>query len=365
MRTLFAATLILAASLADGVMVSVCGDPGMKLPPKVLLEGWNFCNRAGRACSVAPRWADCTGPDGTQRVTPSENAAGLPSGQQGQATCDSFTQQKERDLGALCADTQAVNETSFFWTAMLKSGAMNASERGLLCGLWCAHKDPDCNAAAAVDAAGGSAASALGWDDSNYVMRQPRVVQEWTVADGSGGWRGSFYGTLDQAANLTALPTPSELIEQALSPAAPGCTLAGGWLGQGDPRLAIDVAQAPGAAHFVASCSWPPSTPGLPVPWVNQSGTVDASSRVVFNVAGHVDTGHALVGQGGGGWLTWCAGPPCPGGAEAQPAMPALQLPAARSPSPHPPTSAATLAWRGRHGQAGASTAMCCAQAMT
>ena len=54
----------------DPTFVSVCGDPAMSQPePRVLLEGWNFCNRCGRACTVAPRWADCVGPDGEQRVT--------------------------------------------------------------------------------------------------------------------------------------------------------------------------------------------------------------------------------------------------------------------------------------------------------
>ena len=300
-----ALALVAAAAVVGAPMVSVCGDPGMTLPPKVLLEGYNFCNRAGRACSTAPRWADCTGPDGAQRVSPAANAAGLPASLQSQPACDAFTQQKERDLGALCADGPA-NATSYFWTAMFKSGAMNVSERGLLCGLWCAGKTPDCNTGKAGGAARLLAGPAPpqgggGWADANYMMRQPRVVQQWTQPDGAGGWRGAVYGTLDQQADLAALPTPAQLIEQALAPSAPGCSLAGARLGQGDARLAIAVAQAPGAARFEASCAWAPGTPGLPAPWANQSGTVDASRRVVFDVSGHVDSGRALLPGGGGG----------------------------------------------------------------
>ena len=107
MARLSAPLLALLALLAKGAaapMVSVCGDPGMTLPPKILLEGWNFCNRAGRACSVAPRWADCVAPNGTQRVSPAANAAGLAPSAQNQAACDAFTEQKERDLGGLCVD---------------------------------------------------------------------------------------------------------------------------------------------------------------------------------------------------------------------------------------------------------------------
>ena len=314
--------LLLALPARSAPMVSVCGDPGMALPPKILLEGWNFCNRAGRACDTAPRWADCTGADGIQRVTAAANAAGLPASQQSQPACDAFTEQKERDLGALCADTQGANATSYFWTAMLKSGAFNASERGRLCGLWCAGKDPNCNVPAPPPPPAPRA-----WADANYMMRQPRVVQQWSAPDGAGGWHGSFYGTLDQGADLAALPTPAQLIAQALAPpappAAPGCSLAGQWLGPGSARQVIAVAQAPGAARFLASCTWPPGTPGLPAPWVNQSGTVDAADGVAFAVGGHVDSGRALLPGGGGSggsadlvcWASgswWCrSGPAC------------------------------------------------------
>jgi hypothetical protein len=175
-------------------------------------------------------------------VTAADNAAGLPLAQQSQPACDAVTQQKERDLGALCADTTA-NGTSFFWTAMLKSGAMNVSERGRLCGLWCAHKDPDCNtAAAAIDAGAAALAPATGWTDANYIMRQPRVVQQWSTPDGTGGWQGSFYGTLDEQADLAALPTPAELIAQALAPWLFGLALARWGLGSLYLSAAVGVA---------------------------------------------------------------------------------------------------------------------------
>ena len=285
---------VLGSYAGSTTMVSVCGDPGMKLPPKILLEGWNFCNRAGRACSVAPRWADCIGPDGNERVTPADNAAGLPLNQQGQAECDSFTEEKERTLGTLCEDTVG-NSTSYFWTAMFKSGAMNISERGRLCGLWCANKTPDCNAAA-VDYSGVAATEVAPWTDTNYIMRQPRVLQEWTVSDGSGGWSGSFYGTLDETANLTALPTPSQLIDESLGPKRPGSSLSGIWFGQGDARLIINVAQESEDINFNASCTWAPGSAGLPAPWMNQTGTIDGQNRIAFHVSGHLDTGFALGG---------------------------------------------------------------------
>ena len=294
----------MAAQTTNVSMVSVCGDPGMLLPPKILLEGWNFCNRCGRACSEGPRWADCVGPDGAQRVTPADNTAGLPLAQQNQSNCDAFAEQKERTLGGLCADPLG-NATSFFWTAMLKSGAMNVSERGLLCGLWCANKVPDCNTGkVAADATvfldnvvGPRTSGSPNWTDTNYEMRQPRVLHQWSTRDGSGGWQGSFYGTYDEQANLTALPTPSELIQSVLGPTAPGPSLEGTWLGQGDTRLVINVTQAPGAADFVASCTWGP-TPGLPTPWYNQSGTVDAANQVAFHVNGHLDSGVVFPGEG-------------------------------------------------------------------
>lgn len=311
-----------SAAAPAPTFVSVCGDPGMLLPPKILLEGWNFCNRCGRACSVSPRWADCVGPDGAQRVTPADNAAGLPLGQQSQAACDAFTEEKERTLGGLCADTDA-NKTSFFWTAMFKSGAMNVSERGRLCGLWCADKTPNCNGNTSLNVGSDALSATPAWTDDNYVMRQPRVLQEWTTADGSGGWRGSFYGTLDEQADLTALPTPSQLIDETLGPKRAGASLAGTWLGQGDARLVISVTQPPGSLYFNASCTWAPGG-GLPAPWYNESGTIDAQNAVVFDINGHDDTGLALVdGQSAdivcwssGSW--WCRSPACAGNATAR-----------------------------------------------
>ena len=323
-------------------MVSICGDPGMTLPPKVLLEGWNFCNRCGRACSEAPRWADCVGPDGTQRVSPAANAAGLAPAAQSQAACDAFTEQKERNLGGLCADPLHNGSLSFFWTAMVKSGAMNVSERGLLCGLWCAEKQPNCNAAVELDSMSPLlpvAHAGPAWTDTNYIMRQPRVVHKWSSPDGAGGWAGAFYGTYDEAANLTALPTPAELIEQALAPMRPGCSLAGAWLGAGDARLVIDVAQAPGAPTFAASCTWAPA-PGLPAPWKNASGTIDNMTITLSRAGGGEDSGFAVAGEGQSADLVcwsptsfWCRSASCDGGAPARCAA-ALALRAAAAAAP-------------------------------
>ena len=47
--------------------VSILGDPGLKFKPygpRIMLEGWNFCNRAGPAFEgdpilPSPRYADC------------------------------------------------------------------------------------------------------------------------------------------------------------------------------------------------------------------------------------------------------------------------------------------------------------------
>jgi len=155
---------------------------------------------------------------------------------QNQSSCDAFTEQKERNLGELCkrvitpsisstADVGrdertaeldvAANVTGYFWTVMLKSGAMNVSERGRLCGLWCAGKEPNCNigeedgdhhtkgnsfvnkedAVEQAQHASGHeqplaptpAPSDSWWRTDNYVMRQPLVHHEWSKPNGVGG----------------------------------------------------------------------------------------------------------------------------------------------------------------------------------
>lgn len=362
MARLYPSLLMLLALLAKGAaapMVSVCGDPGMTLPPKILLNSWNFCNRAGRACSIAPRWADCVAPNGTQRVSPAANAAGLDPSAQNQAACDAFTEQKERDLGGLCVDGGGAGNTSasFFWTAMFKSGAMNVSERGRLCGLWCANKTPDCNAAVVAPAgeqqrawlAPAPTPAPANWTDANYIMRQPRVLHEWSTPDGAGGWRGSFYGTLDEHADLAALPTPAALIAQVLAPPAPACSLAGTWLGGGDARLAIAVVQAPGAAAFSARCTWTPA-PGLPAPW-NATGDV-SNVTVTIRLPGHDDKGVAVLSAGAGSraelvcWSAaswWCRDAACGAGAAARCA-------AALAP-PAPISSYFGMEWESRGGR--------------
>lgn len=298
---------------------SVCGDPGMSQPePRVLLEGWNFCNRCGRACTVAPRWADCIGPDGTQLVSAAANAAGLPMPKQNQSMCDSYTEQKERDLGALCQRQNALGQQTYFWTAMLKSGAMNVSERGRLCGLWCEHKDPPCNPGDRVSQGAGGVV--MPWDlsaeaqrlaDDDYIMRQPIVVHDWSTPYSSGdvvttagtaGYHGSFYGTYDLSVDPKDLPTPDDVIRHALTPPSPAgdcstatCNLRGTWLGgNGDSSLPIVVSQNPGKAGFSASCAWAPGG-GRPAPWLNQTGTVASDAAVLIHLEGHTDTGVSLL----------------------------------------------------------------------
>lgn len=72
----------------DEAYVSALGDPGMRSDRvRVLVEGWNFCNRAGNlsipvmaanrtngavsSVSGSPRWADCT-----DLVCPGTNSSG-------------------------------------------------------------------------------------------------------------------------------------------------------------------------------------------------------------------------------------------------------------------------------------------------
>eukprot|EP01062_Namystynia_karyoxenos_P060164 TRINITY_DN5167_c0_g1_i1.p1 TRINITY_DN5167_c0_g1~~TRINITY_DN5167_c0_g1_i1.p1 ORF type:complete len:659 (+),score=161.96 TRINITY_DN5167_c0_g1_i1:91-1977(+) len=187
-------------------MHSVVGDPGMSAAnPRWLLEGWNFCNRCGRACKTAPRWADCISADGRQLVTPADNAAGL--GEVSQTECDAFSEQKERDLSRICAQKDGSGGESYFWTAMLKSGAMNVSERGRLCGLWC--DELGCNPPH-------NQSDPPTFPDADGVMRQPFVAHMWSAQDAGGGWAGSLYGTYDYdyiiGNNTSPLATPAEVI---------------------------------------------------------------------------------------------------------------------------------------------------------
>ena len=217
----FAATMALlvvqASAAREAKFVSVLGDPGMRsLKPRFLLEGWNFCNRAGRACQISPRWADCISPSGTQLVTPADNAAGLLQPDRNASSCDAATEQKERDLGSLCEQPTPANasESSYFWTLMLKSGAMNSSEGGHLCGLWCDKLTPSCNRD--VPHWKNTSTSVLPWLDNNYAMRQPRVKHVWSAPQdkaAGGGFSGSFYGTYDPMANIEILPTPDAIAD--------------------------------------------------------------------------------------------------------------------------------------------------------
>lgn len=282
-------------------------------------------------------------PEGTQLVSPQDNAAGLPPSRQNQSNCDAATEQKERDLGALCARENALGHESYFWTAMLKSGAMNVSERGHLCGLWCLDKKPsgcvEVDSGAAVVAARDSSpvrgllehlavAAAPATTDDDYSMRQPLVKHAWSAPDGSGGYTGSFYGTYDLSANLSALPPPADVIDEALHPHPDeSCALDGIWLGgNGNASLPIAVAST-GNGTYLASCEWP-SGGSLPAPWHNQSLSV-SGNRVTFAVEGHIDTGVALPCESSGSLDAtaelicysatsyWCRGSACAGAAKA------------------------------------------------
>lgn len=384
-----------AAADPGASFVSVCGDPGMRqVGPRVLLEGWNFCNRCGRACTVAPRWADCIGEDGRQAVTPTENAAGLPVSLQNQSACDAFTEAKERSLGQLCARTGVAvaeaggNATSYFWTAMLKSGAMNASEHGRLCGLWCAHKEPSCNAQDLLAApilqalgpqlrdrqqaaslysgshTGGSGQipppPPAGWPDDDYYMRQPRVKHQWSAPDGSGGFSGSFYGTFDGAVNLSTLPLPATVIKQALTPAPrSACNISGIWLGNnGDRRYPIDIQQSVTSDRINGTCEWAP-TKGVPAPW-QRSGAFPAGGDTLTlgPDTGQVRGSSTRPGDSACGdiicWtgaVWWCRPPGCSPGAKQVCDAPSPSPPPGPHPSPSKMSSYFGLEWFVRDGR--------------
>lgn len=307
----------------DPTFVSVCGDPAMSQPePRVLLEGWNFCNRCGRACTVAPRWADCVGPDGKQRVTADANNAGLPAVAQNQSACDAFTEAKERSLGGLCARPGGPGNTtqSYFWTAMLKSGAMNNTERGRLCGLWCAGKEPNCNVAATsgqsrndepYSAFSATASNSDPWTDDNYIMRQPVVGHQWSTPDGAGGYRGSFYGTWNDTADIKTVPTPDTVIAQALSPGRRWVrNISGIWLGNnGDDKYPILVEQAAVSDRVNATCEWA-AGPGRPAPW-NRTGTASAQDGIIIGPdRGTLQGNGSIICWSKTSW--WCRRPSCP-----------------------------------------------------
>lgn len=302
--------------------VSVCGDPGMVAPePRLLLEGWNFCNRCGRACDVAPRWADCVAANGSQLVSVAANALGLPQSVQSQPSCDALTEEKERELGDLCAHPNALGEQTYFWTLMLKSGAMNVSERGHLCGLWCADKQPSCNPGSENrQQASAPPPPSLPWLDSNYNMRQPRVKHVWSAKDPStGGYSGAFYGTFDPVQDLSKLATPAEAIASVhhtpadRSPCrSAACNVAGRWLGNGDATKPLVVTQAAGSGNFTASCGFTG-----PASWHNQAGESFATGAIELQIETHTDRGFILDTNNSKliCWATgsvWCREGHCP-----------------------------------------------------
>eukprot|EP00928_Gymnodinium_smaydae_P000442 TRINITY_DN10170_c0_g1_i1.p1 TRINITY_DN10170_c0_g1~~TRINITY_DN10170_c0_g1_i1.p1 ORF type:complete len:622 (+),score=42.90 TRINITY_DN10170_c0_g1_i1:40-1905(+) len=192
---------VLIALSADIQYESLLGS-ALQSDPRVMIEGWNMCNRCGRHCSVHPRWADCV-LDGTQRVTEAANDAGLPLSQQSQSTCDAGAAQKERSLGDLCkmpappvnSGDDQVSRYSYFWSAMLKSGNFIDAEEGRLCGLWCW---PNCSRQRRNNAT---------LKFNNKAMNQPSVKHVWSRKNDAGNWYGAFYGTWDLE---TKPPAPGE-----------------------------------------------------------------------------------------------------------------------------------------------------------
>jgi hypothetical protein len=279
--------LLLLIRPAGGVAYrSVVGDPMFARDngTRVMIEGWNFCNRCGRDCAVAPRWADCPpasgaapgpGPEGN-RVTDADNAAGL-ADDIDPLTCDAITQQKERNLGALCIEPGAPSSTppSFFWTGMLKSGNFDTWEEGHLCGLWCKNMTPSCDPP-----------SSLTFD--NLPMNQPRMFHAWSKPV-SGNWVGAFYGTWDinaTQAELAAMLSP-EVKVAAVAAAAEVCSPLGAWLGgQGDTGAPIIVARNASTGQYTASCQF-----GGPSAWMDRPLTVDADGLITLSLPGHSNQG--------------------------------------------------------------------------
>ena len=94
-----------------------------------MLEGWNVCDRAGDTEGVAPRWADCVGADGKQRVTETANAltppVPIPGAAAAPADMDAYTEAKERYLGDLCRSATLHKDMASFWAFEM----MNCNEQ--------------------------------------------------------------------------------------------------------------------------------------------------------------------------------------------------------------------------------------------
>lgn len=188
--------LLLLAHGASPSLVSALPDPRMQAPnPAVLIEGWNFCNRAGSGAvpglnlQPSPRYADCVAANGTQLVSAADNAAF------NLTDADDYAVAKHIRLADLCTIDRAQGVPRSFWTAMLKSG--NFIEALGLC--------------KKTSAAGGgetpAAPAAVEGSFDNKPMNQPLVAHSWSRAGPSGVFEGMFNGTWD--VNASGDPTSS------------------------------------------------------------------------------------------------------------------------------------------------------------
>eukprot|EP01084_Bolivina_argentea_P155356 270733_1 len=123
--------------------ISILGDPQLRFAPngpRIMIEAWNFCNRAGPSFPgdpplPSPRYADCVntkannctyGSNNNNCITPQLNNAQTKNPSNGTEE-DFFTINKEANLGSKCQI-----DNTYFWTAMLKSGNYISSSK--LCG---------------------------------------------------------------------------------------------------------------------------------------------------------------------------------------------------------------------------------------
>ena len=176
--------------------VSILGDPQLRFKPhgpRIMMEAWNFCNRAGPAFPgdpslPSPRYADCVdptstncsfGPNGDNCISPQLNGA-APSNSSSPQQSDTFAVDKESQLGALCE----ANGT-YFWTAMLKNG--NYLTASNLCE--CPYPP----------------SPSLMFN--NLAMNQPRVLHQYT----DNASHGALYGTWDINASVDKITPDGNL----------------------------------------------------------------------------------------------------------------------------------------------------------
>jgi hypothetical protein len=226
-------------------------------------------------------------------VTDAANSAGIPAGSNA-SSCDAYTEQKERDLGAMCERKSATGgNSSFFWTAMIKSGNFDNKMECTLCGLWC--KDDGCCTESRINY-------------NQLSMNQPFVKHVWSAQQPDGSFSGSFYGSYEQGADpappsevdlseaghrvVPKLATISETFQSAgeLDTSAAPCNLTGEWLGSDEAHPVTVVMQS--STSFIATdAAWSTERLGTLFP----NGTVslndnDGSGRITYGKAGQINS---------------------------------------------------------------------------